>query len=205
MLKILIVFIFLTLYVDALSIKQKKENFINSILPHIAVVYDELYKQFKDIEKSTDTEKILKLQNIYGVKNKQDLLIALKPHPKSIVLAQAIVESGWGSSRFYKEANNLFGVWSSNPNQDRVPALEKRGGVKTIYLRKFKSVDESIRSYYFMIAKARAYKNFRFVRFYTDDVYLMVEYLDKYSEMGKKYTKTLQKIISYNKLTRYDK
>ena len=33
-----------------------------------------------------------------------------------MVLAQSAIESGWGSSRFAKEGNALFGEWTWNNN-----------------------------------------------------------------------------------------
>ena len=60
----------------------------------------------------------------------------LKTHPTSIVLAQAAIESGWGSSRFYKEANNVFGVWSYSENEPRIKAMEDREG-KSVYVKKY--------------------------------------------------------------------
>ena len=33
-----------------------------------------------------------------------------KQIPKELILAQAVVETGWGKSRFANQANNLFGI-----------------------------------------------------------------------------------------------
>ncbi|HKJ91279.1 MAG TPA: glucosaminidase domain-containing protein, partial [Oceanipulchritudo sp.] len=35
--------------------------------------------------------------------------------PPSLALAQAALESGWGTSRFAREGNNLFGIWCYTP------------------------------------------------------------------------------------------
>ena len=32
--------------------------------------------------------------------------------PISLILAQSIIESGWGASRFAQEGNALFGQWT---------------------------------------------------------------------------------------------
>ena len=34
--------------------------------------------------------------------------------PISLILAQSIIESGWGVSRFAQEGNALFGQWTWN-------------------------------------------------------------------------------------------
>ena len=33
-----------------------------------------------------------------------------KQVPNELIVAQAVVETGWGDSRFANEANNLFGI-----------------------------------------------------------------------------------------------
>ena len=44
------------------------------------------------------------------------LLIKVDTIPVSLALAQAVIESGWGTSRFAYEGNALFGqyVWGKN-------------------------------------------------------------------------------------------
>ncbi len=42
----------------------------------------------------------------------EDLLIKANPIPPSLVIAQAAAESGWGTSRFFVEGNNPFGIWT---------------------------------------------------------------------------------------------
>ena len=131
--------------------------------------------------------------------------MALKPHPQSIVIAQAAMESAWGTSRFIKEANNIFGMWSINKNEPRIPAAEKRNGTKTIWLKKFDTLEDSIRAYYKLLATSKAYKQFRITRFQTDNPYEIAKKLNHYSELGEKYTKEVISIIKYNELTQYDK
>ena len=60
----------------------------------------------------------------------------MKTHPYKYRLAQAAIESGWGTSRFYKEANNVFGIWSYSENELRIKAMEDREG-KSVYVRKY--------------------------------------------------------------------
>ena len=79
-----------------------------------------------------------------------------------------------------------------------------RVGGRTIWLRKFDSVEDSIRAYYELIAKGKAFKKFRKTRYQTGNAYEIVKELDKYSEIGDLYAKELTKMIRYNKLTKYD-
>ena len=55
-----------------------------------------------------------------------------------------------------------------------------------------------------LLATSKAYKEFRELRYKSDDVYAMVKKLDKYSEIGELYGEELGQVIRYNKLTKYD-
>ena len=191
-----------------MTVAVKKERFYYLLAPAIDKVYNELLAQFnevkKDLKSGSNAAKIEKLKTTYKVKSDKALLLALKPHPQSIALAQAAMESAWGTSRFFVKANNVFGMWSVNKNEPRIAAGEKRGGTKTIWLKKFDSIEDSVREYYKMMGRGRAYKDFRDVRYATNDVNKIVKELDNYSEIGEKYTKELSSMIRYNKLTKYD-
>ena len=192
-----------------LSIKEKKTRFYALIVPVVLNIHKKLMQQFlrikKKLEDGIEDEEIKKLKQIYHAKTNKDLLLALKPHPPSITIAQAAIESAWGSSRFFLKAKNIFGMWSFNKNEPRIPASEKRDGNKTIYLKKFNSLEDSIRAYYKMIATGRNYKEFREIRYKTDDPYKIAQKLDKYSEIGKEYPQQIINVIQYNKLQKYDK
>ena len=191
-----------------MSVENKKKRFYHLLVPIVDKVYSELMEQYvsvsDDIEEGKNPKKIAQLKKLYNVKSDSELLRALKPHPQSIVLAQAALESAWGTSRFFREANNVFGMWSKNKNEKRIAANIKRKGNQTIWLRKFDSLEDSVRAYYFLLAKAKAFKDFRVVRYDTDDVHQMVQKLHKYSEIGQNYTKALSKMIKHNELTKYD-
>ena len=188
-----------------MSVTQKKERFFYLLVPAVQKVHKELMTQYlniaNDIKNGTNKQKIKKLKISYKVKTDKELLLALKPHPQSIVLAQAAMESSWGTSRFFVEANNIFGVRSIDINEPRIQA----GKAKKIWLKKFSSIKESVRDYYKFIAIGSAFKEFRKIRMRTNDVHEIVKKLDKYSEIGYKYAKELSQIIKYNKLEKYDR
>ena len=129
--------------------------------------------------------------------------MALKPHPISITLAQAAMESSWATSRFFREAYNIFGVWSFDEDEPRIAAGEKRGD-KTIWVKKYSSIEEAIRDYYRTLARGNAFGEFRALREQTSDPHMLVKKLDKYSEKGAKYGEELSSIISFNKFQAYD-
>lgn len=196
-----------------MSVGEKKERYFSLVYPHVQKVYNEFMQEYLSIEEIISSEeqlskqeknRIENLKEAFKVNTNQELLYALKPHPPSIVLAQGAMESSWGTSRFFVEANNIFGMWSINPNEPRVSAGEMRDGGRTIWLRKFDSLEESVREYYMTIGRVDAYKEFREVRYVSDDPFEMVEKLDKYAEIGEKYPKELKGLMRYNKLTKYD-
>ena len=192
-----------------MSVKVKKERFYYLLVPAVQKVHKELLLEYEsvidDIKHSRNLLKIESLKKKYHAKSDTDLLERMKPHPQSIVLAQAAMESAWATSRFFTQANNIFGMWSSNKNEPRIAAGEKRGGTKTIWLRKFDSIEDSVRAYYKLMSSGRAYKEFRALRLKTDDPHMLVKKLDNYSEIGELYGKELSQVIRYNKLTKYDK
>ena len=65
-------------------------------------------KKITDAEQSNEVVEQLKVK--YKVTTNSELWMAFKPHPKSNAIAQAAMESSWASSRFFREANNAFGV-----------------------------------------------------------------------------------------------
>ena len=130
------------------------------------------------------------------------LINRLHGFPVSIVLAQAALESGWGTSRFFLQANNPFGIWSFNPDDDRMVASSHRSGEK-IYLRKYHNLEQAIEGYYVTLATG-PYSDFRIARRKTSSPYLLCEDLSIYSEKGEVYVKELQQVIRTNDLTKYD-
>ena len=191
-----------------MTVQEKKANFRKLIAPAVDAVYKELEAQYVDISKNIKnpqyTKKISSLKKTYKVKTDNELLMALKPHPRSIAVAQAAMESAWATSRFFRDATNIFGVWSFNKNEPRIAAGETRG-TKTIWLKKYASVKDSVRDYYKTLARSHAFKDFRELKMKTDDPYKLVKKLDRYSEIGDKYGKELTSMIKYNKFYLYDR
>ncbi|MGB5965325.1 MAG: glucosaminidase domain-containing protein, partial [Sulfurimonadaceae bacterium] len=147
---------------------------------------------------------IEELKKSYKVEGIPCLLKRLRTHPVSIVIAQAALETGWGSSRFYREANNIFGIWSYNKNEPRIAAGVQRDGEKTIYVKKYANLEESIEGYYSMMSRGRAYKKFRDARLHTDNPFEIIPFLDHYSELRHEYVKRLYYVIKSNKFYELD-
>lgn len=198
-----------------LSIEEKKQKFVDLMLPAILVAQHNI-----KVEKSIVDSLIFKVNDgkplnweeqsfleksfeKYNAKNIENLSQKLVTHPVSIILAQAAVESGWGTSRFFEAGNNIFGIWSYNQNEPRVEALRTREG-QSIFVRKYKNLSHSIEDYFQTLARVNAYKNFRRKRLVSDNPYELVGYLNHYSEMGEEYTQKLAAMIRVNDFTKYD-
>jgi Bax protein len=194
--------------------KERVKYFVEMMLPSVLLAQEKMkLKQQKllkinaalqsGIVSDKDLVYLEKVKEFYKTNDVDDIIKRLHPHPVSIVLAQAAIESGWGTSRFCYEANNMYGIWSFNASENRIKAGESRSG-KNIYLRKYDSIFESVYDYLETLAKVRAYKQFRDARLYSDNPFRLIWYLNNYSEKRYEYVHTLRNVIEYNNLHRYD-
>ncbi|MFB1015658.1 MAG: glucosaminidase domain-containing protein [Alteromonadaceae bacterium] len=193
--------------IPQITVQEKKARFKTLIIPAVNDVYAELMAQYQEISASIDAQKnsqqIEKLKVEYKATTNDELLMALKPHPKSIAIAQAAMESAWATSRFFREANNIFGVWSFDEDEPRIAALQKRGD-KTIWVKKYSSVKAAVKDYYRTLGRSSAFKEFRELRMQSNDPFLLVTKLDRYSEKGAEYGHELTSIIKFNKFNKLD-
>lgn len=194
--------------IKKISIKEKKRRFVAKVLPHINRVYDEQLKLYNHIlnllQENPTSSELTTLQKKYRAKNIRSLLSAVKPHPKSIALAQAAMESAWGRSRFFKQVHNIFGIWSFKKSEPRFAAGKSRNG-KIIWVRKYDSLYDSIKDYYLLLSRGSAYEEFRSIKVSSNDPHKLVGKLNKYSEKGDMYGKILSSIIKHNEFEKYDK
>ena len=183
---------------------EKKERFQELMLPAVKKVHAELETAFLKAEQAVAAgTDLAAMREEYRAVTDSDLLGALKPHPISIALAQGAMESAWGTSRFFVEAKNVFGVWSFDPDEPRIAAGEKRGD-KTVYVKRYRTLEASIRDYYRTLARGAKFAEFRSLRLTTDDPFKLVTRLDSYSEMGAVYGEELTAIIRRNEFQQYD-
>ncbi len=191
---------------EHMTVAEKKERFSFLVAPAVEAVHAELMNEFYRAAKAIDTGQDQELELLkahYQVQTNQKLLQILKPHPKSIAMAQAAMESAWGTSRFFQQANNIFGVWSFNENEPRIAASEQRGA-QTVWVKKYSSLNSSIRDYFRVIARGHAFGEFQELKMTTDDPYLLVQKLDHYSEKGAQYGEELAAMIRFNNFQKYD-
>lgn len=87
------------------------------------------------------------------------LLARIDTIPMSMVLAQAINESGWGRSRFAREGNNLFGIWTYDQSKGIKPKASDSKSKH--YVRRFDDLGESVRYYLHNLNTHPAYAELR--------------------------------------------
>jgi Bax protein len=208
------------LYTNVLSLKdvppaRQKQKFIALMLPAILIAKFNLeQKQLRIhyLAEQRRRNKTWSREDSAFVRDELDRYDAsdirylerkIKPHPVSLVLAQAALESGWGTSTFFVEANNVFGVWSYREDEPRIETSARRGE-RIVFLRKYDNLSLSIENYYETLGRVSAYRTFRKKRFENDNPYAMLPQLNKYSELGRTYTRRLRSVIKDNRLTRYD-
>jgi len=199
-----------------LPVKEKKQKFFDLLLPSVLVAsygLNQTKEKLKAIaERIKQGEVIPKSDSIFlktqlkswKAKDIDELInVKLVTRPTSIMLAQAALETGWGSSRFFVHANNTFGVWSFNPDESRIKALETRSG-EPVYVKKYDNLSESIIDYYKVIARG-PYSEYRDSRIESDDPFEMVNHLFRYSEIGQEYIERLKTVMRKSNLVKYDK
>jgi len=191
-------------------------NSNNSIMQERRMVIN-IEKKFarKELNKN-ETDEIIRLSKKYKLDYSEintKLFRKLKQRiniiPVSLALGQAIIESGWGQSRFATEGNALYGQWTTSEDKGIIP--QDRDEDKTHAVLKFKNLSESVEAYMFNINTHQAYYNFRVIRRiderikYTDPISMKVKYLAAYAEIGDKYVDKLELIIASNNLQEFDR
>ena len=128
--------------------------------------------------------------------------------PPSLVLAQAANESGWGTSRFAREGNNLFGQWCFQSGCGIVPKQRADGASHEV--ASFGSPYQSIRSYITNLNRHTSYLKLRKMREALRDNnkfpsgISLAKGLGSYSQKGKTYVHDIMGMIRYNNLQYYD-
>ena len=100
--------------------------------------------------------------------------------PYEMIIGQAALESGWGTSRFATEGNNLFGIrtWTKETPHLLPVGIEQWPGWG---VRVFPSKCDSVKEYVRLLNEHPAYKDFRELRLKTNDPIALIKTLDKFS------------------------
>jgi Bax protein len=212
-------------------VKQKKTAFFNYMLPLVSAGNQLIVEQRTDLEEMAanpdqlsffQQRNLLQLADRYavdiegvdtveGAGNQQlidQLLLRVAPLPPSLVLAQAAIESAWGTSRFARQGNNLFGQWCYQKGCGLVPL--RRSADSKHEVAKFDSVAAAVEAYLHNLNTHRAYKDLRVLRAELSAAessasgHQLAQTLLYYSELRQVYVDEVQAVIRINKLHGYD-
>jgi len=137
-----------------------------------------------------------------------ELLRRVDVVPPSLAIAQAALESGWGTSRLAREGNALFGerTWR---HAGLEPLAPEEGA--THRARSFARLLDAVAAYVGNLNTHPAYAEFRLARAASRDAgeppagILLVRHLARYSELGAAYTKAVRGLIRSNDLEALDR
>lgn len=203
------------------DIDKKKKLFIHFMLPLI-IEEQQRIKQKRELAQLmlNNTTELTEANTInwfnrltkeYNIKNtlsfaekKRLLFNRLDGLPASLILAQAAIESGWGTSRFAIEGNSLFGEWTYNKKNSLTPKQRDTG--KSHQIKAFPTLQASIHSYMRNINRNHAYRELRAMR--TEmrlnnqqlDPLTLATGLHRYSQKGGEYVKMVQALLNSSEL-----
>ncbi|RMF16015.1 MAG: hypothetical protein D6758_08720 [Gammaproteobacteria bacterium] len=206
------------------TVSERKRAFINFLLPLIDQANQNILaerREFLELKaKSTLTpverERLHALARKYRVLFEpenpafwEELLERVDTLPPSLILAQAAIESAWGTSRFAIQGNNLFGMWCFSPGCGLKPLA--REDDKSHEVRCYDSVLASIEDYLLNLNRHSRYAALRDQRKELRAAnqplsgLSLVQGLHGYSETGGTYIDTVASVIRHNRLERFDK
>ena len=195
----------------------QKQSFIKLVLPLILAANDELLQRREAVKASVqanDRNKLDQWAVLYRIDSEnfddfelaERLLRRVDTIPVALALAQAAVESGWGTSRFAQQGNALFGQWAWTESAGMRPLAASN---ERAVVRSFGSLLESVRAYMHNLNTHQNYKRFRDARYrlkpQTEAVKAsrLAIYLDSYAEIGQAYVKKLLAVMSSNNFDQY--
>lgn len=209
--------------IDGLTdVDQRKSLFLRTMLPLVLKVNEDIAADRDRLQQIADRAaegKALRVTDRrfleakgreYGVKSPdaKKLLARVDVIPPSLALAQAAEESGWGTSRFARQGNALFGQWTTGLENGMVPRNREDGATHVI--KAFPTLLGAVRAYVRNLNTHRAYAEFRARREQMRrdgqplDGYTLAQTLHRYSERGSDYIDTLHVIMRANDLSAFD-
>ncbi len=207
---------------DVDKVALKKDLFVSVTLPLILKANNKITQERNTLKhlmklrsdgQSWSGEQIAWLGEIAerykgSVSNLDDLLNRVDVIPVSLALAQSIEESGWGTSRFARVGNALYGqrVWSEG--KGIVPHERAEG--EAYEVRAFEGLGKSVASYALNLNRHEAYEGFREGRArlraagLEPNGFTLAASLTSYSERGEEYIQTLRMLMRVNDLDQFD-
>ena len=180
-----------------LPIVERQNNIIEQ---HRNIITKIQRKDYLDIPITAEELDFIKLMQVkYGGNSIVDLLERVNTIPTALVIAQASLESGWGSSRFAQQGNNLFGIRTYDKDVPGLKPLKNKNA--NFKVRSYHSVDAGIENYLLLLNTHHAYNEFRIARAYMTsrfsvDAHALADTLLDYSELGSQYIEMVHKHIT---------
>lgn len=205
------------------SVQARKTLFIKIVLPVVLRVNEELEAARRRVEWLLDRlarpgaiapsdrrwlEEIAERCDIDPF-DREALMSRLDVVPPSLAIAQAAEETGWGTSRFAREGNALFGMYTYRAALGMLP--KRRDAHRRHRVRSFPSLLEAGSAYARNLNCHPAYAEFRQARaaLRADGTpmsgYALAGELTRYSERGTAYIRTIRRIIRQNSLDDFDR
>jgi len=191
----------------------RKYDFMRIILSNALLVNEDILKEREQIVRLLNQEILSvkeedhldSLTTYFRCNKRSELLEKVDIIPPSLVICQAIIESGWGQSHFAYEGNSLFGEHAPANTQNVIKATGANIGLRT-----FPTIYSAIKEYTNNLNRHNAYRSLRVAR--SDlrakgapiDGLQLANTQENYSELGHKYVNTLRQIISLYHLSEFD-
>lgn len=206
---------------DITDVDTRKSLFLRSLLPIVMLENQRLREQrsmalllLKNGLPPHDSDSYawlqtiarhMKVQGDLSNPRVQNLLLRrLDEIPISLALAQAVLESGWGTSRFAVEGNSLFGQWTYLEDKGMTPGSRHEDANHLV--RAFPDLQTSVRAYMHNLNTHTAYEEFRDLRETMRkrgrelEPYELAFQLFRYSSRGLDYVKEVQSMVNSQSL-----
>lgn len=201
-------------------VKRRKKLFIQAMLPQVLLINETIRESRQRllaikpaIEAGTlgwrDRRWLDRLYERYRVEEDDlaELVRRVDTVPVALALAQAAIESAWGTSRFAREGNAMFGQWTWSRSGGIVPEQRDEGASHSI--RAFTQIVDSVSAYVRNLNTHSAYDRFRRARAAIRraggrlDSMTLAATLDRYSQRGRAYVEDIYQLIRRNGLRRF--
>ncbi len=209
-------------FANIADVKEKKRLFLMAITPIVMAENQRVRDDRSSVEKlvkdglpaggTAARRELDALLRTYNLKleggdfesARAKLLARLDEMPSALVLAQAALESGWGTSRFVLEGNSLFGQWTMKTGGGIAPS--QRAVEDSHEVKAFPNLQASVRDYLRNINSHGAYQELRQARamFREEGLPLdpdaLAAGLTRYSERGSDYVDDLTRMLNVKEL-----
>ena len=205
------------------STDAKKRLFVQAVLPIILRINEDIIAarwRAARLEESlmwpgtvtpADREWLVATAEHYGTVpfDIPSLLSRMDVVPPSLALAQGAEESGWGTSRFTREGNAIFGQYTYKSVTGMVP--ERRDADRRHRVRRYDTLLEATQAYVHNLNTHPAYEDFRDRRASLRRTgrplggYDLVGQLGGYSERREAYIESIRQLIRQNRLGDFDR